>query len=318
MSHFPTDPDENAASIVNLAEVLFGCFEAVDAKVVAEVGAFHGKSTEALLEWVAPRGGRVIAIDPAPEPALRALAAERADLELVERTSIDALEEVDADVVVLDGDHNYYTLSAELRLIDGRAGAAEMPLLVLHDIGWPLARRDGYYVPDRIPPEHRQPLAHDTFLVPEEPGTVAAGMPFACVAAREGGPRNGILTAVEDFLAEREGLAFANVPAFFGVGFIWPRDAPWAATVEAILAPWDGNPVLARLEANRVRQMTQRYRMTKMLDGDEERSRPARRRVAFDVDSRALALERPGAVAARPPRLDARGDPPSSRRVAAV
>ena len=75
-----------------------------------------------------------------------------------------------------------------------------MPLLILHDIGWPLARRDAYYAPERIPAEHRQPLAHNTFLLPDEPGTADEGMPFACVAAREGGPRNGILTAVEDFL----------------------------------------------------------------------------------------------------------------------
>jgi hypothetical protein len=290
VTHFPTDPDENAASIINLAEVVFSCLEAVGATTVAEVGAFHGKSTEAVLGWTATRGGRVIAIDPMPEPALRALATERDDLELVERTSIEALPEIEADAVILDGDHNYYTLSEELRLIESRAGAAAMPLLVLHDIGWPLARRDGYYVPERIPPEHRQPLARDTFLLPDEPGTAAAGMPFACVAAQEGGPRNGILTAVEDFLADHDELTFANVPAFFGVGFIWPTSAPWAAEVAAVLEPWDGNPVLARLEANRIRQMTERYRITKLLDDSDERSQPRDDVLRSLADSRALSV----------------------------
>ena len=53
--------------------------------------------------------------------------------------------------MILDGDHNYYTLSEELRLIAERASGARLPLLIFHDIGWPLARRDAYYAPERIP-----------------------------------------------------------------------------------------------------------------------------------------------------------------------
>ena len=123
-SHFPTDPDENAASIVNAAELVFACLDAAGARSVAEVGAFHGKSTRELLGWAEDSGARVVAIDPTPEPALRELAAERGDLELIEPTSIEAFAptlDLDADAVILDGDHNYYTLSEELRLIADRA-----------------------------------------------------------------------------------------------------------------------------------------------------------------------------------------------------
>ena len=82
-SHFPTDPDENAASIVNAAELVFGALDAAGARSVAEVGAFHGKSTRELLGWAEGGGARVVAIDPTPEPELRELAAERDDLELI-------------------------------------------------------------------------------------------------------------------------------------------------------------------------------------------------------------------------------------------
>ena len=221
-SFFPTDPDENAASLANVAEILFGCLDATEAKTVVEIGAFHGKSTNEMLDWAKRSSATVIAIDPAPQPALRELAAARPELELIEATSHEALPELDAaDAIIIDGDHNYFTLSEELRLIDERTPGAAMPLLILHDIGWPLARRDAYYAPERIPAEHRQPLARDTYLAPDEPGTAPDGMPFACVAAREGGPRNGILTAIEDFLAGHDELEFAKVPAFFGFGFIW-------------------------------------------------------------------------------------------------
>lgn len=42
------------------------------------------------------------------------------------------------------------------------------------------------------------------------------------------------------------------VPAFFGLGVAWERDAPYAAALAKILDPWDRNPLLERLELNRV------------------------------------------------------------------
>ena len=75
-----------------------------------------------------------------------------------------------------------------------------------------------------------------------------------------------MLTAVEDFVAGREGLRLAVVPVFFGLGLVWHRDAPWAEAVAAIVDPWDRNPVLERLEANRVHQIAQAYRATVRLE----------------------------------------------------
>jgi hypothetical protein len=305
---FPTDPDENAASLANLREVLFGCLEAIDAKTIVEIGAFHGKSTEEMLEWVGAHGARLIAIDPEPQPDLVEFAASRPDLDFVEKTSHEALPELpDADAIIIDGDHNYFTLSEELRLISERSPGSELPLLLLHDIGWPLARRDAYYVPDRIPAEHRQPLARDTFLVPDDPGTVEEGMPFACVAAREGGPRNGILTAVEDFLEGRPEIRFAKVPAFFGFGVIWHSEAPWAEALAAAVEPWDANPILERLERNRVLHMVERYRMTRRLERALDGAEEAEQVLRAIEGSRAFAL------AEQISKVRGRGNPAVSR-----
>ena len=287
-SHFPTDPDENAASIVNLRELLFGCLEAIEARTIVEVGAFHGKSTRELLGWAEGRETRVVAIDPTPEAELRELVAEHPELELIELPSLEALGGLDADAVILDGDHNYFTLTGELELIEGRHPGSALPLLIAHDIGWPLARRDSYYAPERIPPQHRQPLARNCYLLPDEPGTAPGGMPFACVAEREGGPANGTLTAVEVFIGDRPDLRFAIVPAFFGLGLIWHREAPWADAVAELVAPWDRNPMLARLEENRIRQMTERYRITRLLDDLEARAEAQRAVLEAMRDSRAL------------------------------
>ena len=64
-------------------------------------------------------------------------------------------------MVIIDGDHNYFTVSEELRLIAERAAGAALPLLLFHDVGWPHARRDDYYAAERIPEADRRPLAGD-------------------------------------------------------------------------------------------------------------------------------------------------------------
>jgi hypothetical protein len=61
-----------------------------------------------------------------------------------------------------------------------------------------------------------------------------------------------VLTAVEDFVAGRDDLRLAVVPAFFGLGVVWRADAAYADALAELLAPWDRNPLLARLEGNRV------------------------------------------------------------------
>jgi hypothetical protein len=249
----PTDPGRWGHSLANLVEIMLPCLDAAGARSVVEVGAYAGDLTTLLLEWATGVGGRIWAIDPAPQERLVALDEHKAELELVRATSREALGSVPLpDAVIIDGDHNYYTVSEELRIIGERAKSATLPLLLFHDVCWPHGRRDAYYTPELIPAENRQPVVEGGGLFPGVPGVRAGGLPYKWPAAREGGPRNGVLTAVEDFVAGREGLALAVVPAFFGFGAVWERTAPWADELAAVLEPWDRNPVLERLEANRV------------------------------------------------------------------
>ena len=260
-------------SLGNVHELLFSCLDAADAGSVAEIGAFEGVLTRSLLEWAAPRQVAVTAIDPSPPDALRALAQRHPELVLIESTSLDALRHLPRqDAVVVDGDHNYFTVSRELRLIAAGAGE-ELPLIIFHDVGWPHARRDTYYDPDRIPAEHRQPLAADAFVDPSEPGVAAGGLRYPWAAAREGGPGNGVLTAIEDFVGGREDLRLAIIPLFFGFGLLWSTRAPWSDAVSDLVEPWDGNPILARAEANRVHHLIKALRLEAELRVERERGR---------------------------------------------
>jgi len=286
---YARDPGRWGHSLQNLAEIVLPCLDAAAARSVMEVGAYAGDLTEILVDWAAGSGATVVAIDPAPQPRLAGLAERRAELELVRETSLAALAgTARADAVIIDGDHNYFTVSEELRLIAAAGG--DLPLLMFHDVCWPHGRRDDYYAADLVPAEHRRPIHAGGGLHPDEPGIRFGGLPYRSAAAREGGPRNGVLTAVEDFVAAREDLRLAVIPAFFGLGVAWDTRAPWSDAVAAVLAPWDGNALLARLEANRVFHLAEAH--FQLVQASLANARAARREAVLRrlLDSSAFAV----------------------------
>ena len=302
---YANDPGRWGASLVTLAEVILPGLDLAGTRSVVEVGAYAGDLTRLLVAWAAGSGARVWAIDPDPRPPLVALAAERPELELVRETSHAALPRIPLpDAAIIDGDHNHYTVSEELRLIAERASGADLPLLIFHDVGWPHARRDDYYDPALVPPEHRQPIAEGTGVFPGVPGVRPGGLPYRYAAEQEGGPRNGVLTAVEDFVAQREELRLAVVPAFFGLGVVWRCEAPWAGRLAERLEHWDRNPLLERLEANRVLHLASSH--FQMVEAAVARERVARQEAvlrrlldssAFGVAERLSRLRRRAGIA---------------------
>ncbi len=255
------------------AEVMLPCLDAVGARSVLEIGAYAGDLTRVLVEWAAHTGASIGAIDPSPQEQLVELADEHEGLELIRETSLDALPHLaPTDVVIIDGDHNYYTVREELRLIGERAPGSDLPLLLFHDVCWPHGRRDDYFDQSQIPAEYRQPMAGEyAGIFPEDPGTREDGLPYPRSARHEGGETNGVLTAVEDFVGEREELRLVVVPAFFGFGAVWHREAPWSQAVAEILAPWDRNTLVGRLEANRVLHVAGEHALRTALWKAQER-----------------------------------------------
>jgi hypothetical protein len=250
----PSDALQWGYSLANVSEIMEPCLDAAGTRSLLEIGSFRGELTERLLGWAEGSGAAIATVEPLPPDDLRELAKRHPELTLVEDTGVGALQSLGSlpDAIVIDGDHTYYTLTSELETIAARAGDDRLPLLFFHDVGWPHERRDTYYAPDRVPEDSRQPLAHNCTLQPGNPGVSDGGLPYEWAAAKEGGARNGVLTAIEDFMAGREGLQLAVVPVFFGFGVLWETGANWSAQVERILAPYDRHPVLERAEANRV------------------------------------------------------------------
>jgi hypothetical protein len=258
-------------SMANFDPIIEGALDIVGARHIVEIGAEGAIFSSFLAEYAQANGGDVRCVDPAPSDALRDLGAREAGVTLLERYSPPALDELqDADTFFLDGDHNWHIVSGELRAIRDRLLDPERPAIaILHDVHWPCARRDMYYEPERIPADERQPYTYDSGISPDEPGLDPhgfRGVGVFAVAEHEGGPRNGVLTAVEDFMEETPGLVHRIVPCVFGAGFLYSQSAPWAPELDAFLAPYDRSPLLERLEANRIALYLQVLRLQDELD----------------------------------------------------
>ncbi len=244
-------------SLSEHAELIFACLEAASSRRIVEIGSETGGFTKQLADWAGAHDGTLVSIEPFPTGEIRHLAADLPHFELHEGRSPAALTEIQrGDAYIVDGDHNYWTVSRELEAIFDPGGAGASPLAVLHDVGWPCARRDQYYEPSALPPDALHAYSRDKGRVPGRSELIEGGFrgsgQFA-VAVVEGGPRNGVLTAVEDFLRGHDELAYYEVPVVFGVGFVFAKAAPYAEQIEALLAPWHGSALARSLENNRLR-----------------------------------------------------------------
>lgn len=197
---------------------------AAEPRVICEVGTATGAQTERLLDLACEIGAVVHAIDTRPAIDVGEWQRKYPNLRFHVGRSLDILPRLhDLDVALLDGDHNWFTVLHELRTLENQAVAAGRlpPLILLHDVTWPYGRRDLYYDPSAIPDEFRHDYAL-AGLTPGEPHVTPDGLNRHLANARaEGGPRNGVLTAIEDFMAGSDGQwKLKVVPALHGLGVL--------------------------------------------------------------------------------------------------
>jgi len=207
-------------------DVVFPVIQAAAPRRVVEVGALRGENTEQVLERLGP-SVEFHVIDPVPDFDPAEHEARFAGRYVFHRDlSVNVLGELPPmDVALIDGDHNWYTVNTELRLLArvSRAAGAPLPVCICHDVGWPYGRRDLYYDPDNIPAEHRLPwrragIRRGQSELVEGGGGVNAEL---ANADHEGGPRNGVLTAIEDFVAGHDvRLRLVVLPVYYGLAIL--------------------------------------------------------------------------------------------------
>lgn len=280
-------------SMSEFSELILGALALAGAREIVEIGAEYGGMSAELAAYCKAQGGRLTSIDPGPKPEFRDWLAAHPEVRHLATTSLEAFgqpgqeagKQLDqelghVDAWMIDGDHNWYTVYHELVAIESISRRDGKPMLAfLHDIAWPAARRDMYYAPERIPADYRHPHSYDAGAKLGSPDLINGrgfrGMGHFAFATVEGGPRNGVLTAVEDFMARalqsgRE-FGFAEIPAVFGLGVLFDMDAAWSAPLAELLLPFHQNKLLRTLEDNRLRNYLQVIEMQ-----DEAVSRVAR------------------------------------------
>jgi cephalosporin hydroxylase len=268
---------------------------------VVEIGCDAGRTSRHLVRWCRIHGARLDLIDPAPSCDLAELAARAPGLAHVHLgLSLKVLGDLPApDIVLIDGDHNWFTVYNEILTLwqlaarDGR----DPPVLVCHDIAWPYARRDLYYDITTIPPEGQHP-ARRGGLTPGNAGLSADGLNAPLVhAEQEGGDKNGVRTAIEAALATRPDLMrVVWMPVMFGLAVIVPRARLAASSsLGAMLdslelsRPW--RTLAALTEHQRLIGAIALQRFAKLTGGDLPSAPP-------DLPDRPLASALPGQVLA--------------------
>lgn len=250
-------------SVSEFSDLILEALRLADAQNIVEIGAEYGGMSALLADHCRARGGLLTSVDPAPKREFLDWVNANPDVRHVAKTSLDAFGELDAaDAWIVDGDHNWYTVYHELREIEAISRRAAKPVLVfLHDVGWPCGRRDAYYAPDQIPAEHRHTHSYDAGATLDRESLVEGrgfrGMGQFAFATHAGGVRNGVMTAIDDFLAEelaqgRE-FGFADIPAVFGLGVLFDMNAAWSAQLAELVLPYHQNKLLRVLETNRLR-----------------------------------------------------------------
>ncbi|NNE74448.1 MAG: class I SAM-dependent methyltransferase [Acidimicrobiales bacterium] len=199
------------------------------AKRIVEIGALRGETTALMLESLGA-DAELHVIDPVPEFDPAEHEAEFPGQYIFHRAlSLDVLPTAGAfDVALIDGDHNWYTVYNELKQLAAGARQAEqpLPLLVMHDVGWPYGRRDLYYAPEQIPEEFRQPYAVKGMAPNRKKLLDEGGMNTTLAnAALEGGERNGVRTALDDFVAEHDRpIRQVIIPLYYGLAIAAEHD----------------------------------------------------------------------------------------------
>lgn len=184
---------------------------------VCEIGASLGEGTSLLAS--VPQVS-VTVIDPCYDCNLTEKFASQPLVTVKKGKSLEILPQLNTvfDCIIIDGDHNWYTVYEELKAISRGGLLRSGGIIFFHDVEWPWGRRDMYYHPEGIPPQfvHRWDL-NGIARGKSETSPELTMLAYLKKASHEGGPHNGVLTAIEDFAMESRGL-FRFFVVHLGVG----------------------------------------------------------------------------------------------------
>lgn len=208
-------------SMSNFKEIIGKILDEIQPKIIVEIGCEYAGSTFQFLEYCKKNNAFLYIVDPSPFVDVQSILKDYSEYyKFVEEKSLDALKKITkADLYIVDGDHNYWTVINELNLIF----EDNFPLVIIHDVGFPWSRRDLYYNPADIPKEYLHPYSYDHGIDIKDKLVLRGGFHGAghfAFSNETNKERMGVLTAIEDFLKYQPNLLYQGIPLIFGLGFI--------------------------------------------------------------------------------------------------
>ena len=249
----------NLCSMVNFYPEAKRIMDAVCINHILEIGSEAGVNTLALLEYAKSRNAKLTTVDPVTIQFPFAVSGEKS-FHFFQGTSQEFLSsKFSAEVIFMDGDHNYETVINDLENIHQNRAANKIKVMFLHDVSWPWARRDNYYDLSQISAPN--PNYADTQVSPYISAKKFYLPPCGyTVATQEGGAKNGVLTAIEAFLKKNGTTwAFWHIPIIYGIGILCCTDNLNDEEYSAIKKFSDEllshRDLLATLELNRIENL---------------------------------------------------------------
>lgn len=239
----------NLTEMVAYWPVLSFILDKVKPSSIAEIGSNKGITTRLIHQYTSKKKIALNVIDPFLDVSVKLLD----NINLFEMTSAEYFEgDNKSDVYFIDGDHNYQTVTIELESIKRLSGTSDL-LCFMHDVGWPWARRDLYYNPANCSDKE---YAYNQSLHLETDEFTYRGFPSGevyAMAKQYGGAKNGVQTAIDDFLKSNDELTYIKIPNVYGLGILISKSlidnelGDFFVSLKRIL------PMMSILEANRLR-----------------------------------------------------------------
>ncbi|MBT7337546.1 glycosyltransferase [Candidatus Peregrinibacteria bacterium] len=236
--------------------------EILSPKAIVEIGTFEGDNTKNILQYCEEYNCVLHGIDPIQTDEISTLTMlYPKHFVFHKELSLNMLHCIPQyEAILIDGDHNWYTVYHELLLIEKRAKeTGTFPLVFVHDIGWPYGKRDMYQDPDLIPNQYLQPYRTGGLIPGEGFPVLNKGLNSDYLhGIYEHGIRSGIQSAVTDFLKATDlQLQYTAIPGFHGLGILASQNMlDEHAQLKCHLNEWQSTAALAEyintLEKDRI------------------------------------------------------------------
>jgi hypothetical protein len=246
-------------SLSELKSIYMPILELIKPKRIGEIGIEFAGNTKVLIDLLGMNKGKLFSIEPKPNDQVKALFNQHDLAHLYEGKSLDVINKLPPMCSwFIDGDHNWFTIFNELEEIHQKecSAGAEHSIIFLHDIGFPWAFRDLYYNPSDIPENYLHEHCWESGVLyndTTQKNRGFRGMGSFAISLKAGGDKNGVLCAVNDFLASHsKDYTFYNIPAVFGLGILVPKSHKYNHEINNMVSIYHNNPLLKKLEENRL------------------------------------------------------------------